>query len=304
MSRIPGTLDTPVLPQSTGNLKERPKDVFYGSLPNRPRMKALQEKKRDILLGPLDTARWTNRVNTMLTAIGHAFMHIPGIGIFFSATTKVRIAGQAEEAKSQFQTANKTRISILGTLHRPGQYPNDFVGPRELDPLDIQRGVSVHEFWSNPEVEKRGVEFLLANTTEYAQRQIMKRYQKLQITNKVTDVQMMGSAIGIAVAPLGLGVSLGGLATKLAVKAKSGLTFLYKLATGTLGKERNEHASLLFGLALKGRKTDYVHPLIHSQGFDAACQRAHTLLKNLGIDPDATDFENEGFQKIRDFLRS
>lgn len=162
---------------------------------------------------------------------------------------------------------------------------------------------------------------LLANTLEYAQMQMQKRFRKLKRNSLATNLQLAGAGISLSgiLAPLGIGLSAIGTAAKGAQALKSMRTFFTKLYRRTLGIERNTHASLLYGLALEhmqfknqeapprdvdavNKSLEYVSHFGSIRDREKAREQAYTMLQNLGLIND--DFMHSGFKHIRELLKS
>lgn len=275
---------------------------------------ALSQKVKEISVDPNEgVAEGTEKVKMVLENTAAAVLHhVPGVGLVAVGIAKRKVVSEIKETAEQFQLVNQTRMKLLS------QQPHSV--------LDIPRGVEPASFWENG--KKLGVNLLLANTLEYAALQLQHRFEKLHRSSAATDIQTVGAGVSASIigAPIGIGIASVGTAMKGFQALKSVVTFIKKLNNGTLGVERNQHASLLFGLALEylqfnnrvvprrdldavGKSLNFVSALGDTKDRIQARQQAFQMLQKLGIAPDPKDqtqidrFNQSGFEQIRKLLQ-
>lgn len=276
---------------------------------------ALLQKVKESSIDPKEgAAEGVEKIKSVAEHVGVvALHHVPGAGLLVAAVSKHKVISDIKETEEQFQVVNQTRMKLLSKE------------PHSV--LDIPRGIEPSSFWENG--KKFGVNLLLANTLEYATLQIQKRFKKLQRSSFATDMQTVGAGVSatIIAAPVGVGIAGVGTAMKGFQGLKSAATFVKKLYNRTLGVERNQHALLLYGLALEHlqfnnqvaprRDLDAVNKslnLVSSLGTTReraeAREQAFQMLQKLGIAPDPKDptsvghFNQLGFEQIRKLLQN
>lgn len=224
--------------------------------------------------------------------------HIPGIGLIAAYFAKRKVSSEIKETAEQFNTLNQARMKIL--LKQP------------RTALDIQRGIDPISFWASD--PKKDAKLLLANTFEYAQLQLQKRDKKLQRSSFAADLQTIGAGVSssMVAAPVGVGIAAVGTAIKGFQGFKSIGNFFRKLYNRTLGVERNQHAMLLYGLALEyqqfkqqvapyrdldevNKSLNFVGQFGSIQDREQVREQAFLALQKLGVAID--------FKKIRELLK-
>lgn len=276
---------------------------------------ALSQKVKEISIDPKEgAAEGADKVKMVLEQVGvTALHHVPGVGLLAAGVVQRKVVSEIKETQEQFQVINQTRMKILG------QQPHSA--------LDIPRGTEPVLFWEKG--KKLGVNLLLANTLEYAAFQIQNRFKKLQRSSFATDMQTVGAGVSASIigAPIGAGIAGIGTAMKGFQGLRSAAIFVKKLCNGTLGVERNQHALLLYGLALEhlqyenqvppqrdldavNKSLNLVSTLGTTQDRVQAREQAFRMLRELGIAPDPKDqvqvdhFNQSGFEQIRKLLQN
>ena len=244
--------------------------------------KAISQKIKDLKPDRKNlSAEVFEKSESITEKAGVTFLHqIPVIGLIFALFAKRRISNKITDTQKQFKIINQARMKILIK-----QSPSDVNRQRGIDPKLFKK--------NNP---KQDSNLLLANTLEYAQLQMQKRFSKLQKNSLATDIQTIGTGVSstIVAAPVGMAISLVGTAAKGYQSLKSIKNFFSKIRNGTLGVERNHHASVLFDLAkmhLEQKPLD--------QDRAQASAQAFKLLQDLKIPLDSS-----GFDQIRELLKS
>ncbi|MES2504125.1 MAG: hypothetical protein V4534_04520 [Myxococcota bacterium] len=253
------------------------------------------------------------KVQDLAASHGASILHnIPVLGLVATFFAKRKENNELKETSEDFTALNQARMKILTKQPHAA--------------LDIARGVAPKQFWQ--ENQSRGVNLLLANTLEYAQVQLQKRFAKLQRSSVATDVQTIGAGVSASIigAPIGVGISAAGAVAKAGMGLKSLATFGRKFINRTLGVERSEHASLLYGLALEhlqskyqvppardldmvNQSMDFVSTLGIAKDREQARANAFQMLRSLNVAPDPGDqqsvnlFMTKGFDKIMDLMK-
>jgi hypothetical protein len=265
------------------------------------RTEALKQAFQESTIDPKEgISEGLEKTQEIAEKAGVSFLHhIPGIGLLVAYFAKRKVSSEIKETTEQFQTLNQARMKILTKQPRAA--------------LDISRGTDPTSFWeSDP---RKDVNLLLANTLEYAQLQLQKRDKKLQRNSFATDIQTLGAGVSTTMlaAPVGAGISAVGTVIKSFQGFKSIGNFFRKLYNRTLGVDRNQHAMLLYGLALEyqqfkqqkapqrnidevNKSLEFVSRLGSIKDREQAREQAFQILKKLEVPID--------FKRIRELLKS
>lgn len=244
------------------------------------RTDALKQKLKEITIDPKEgVSEGIAKTKEIAEKAGVSFLHhIPGIGLLVAYFAKRKVTSEIKETGEQLKTVNQAWVKSLNN-------------------------------------GKSEVNIELANTLNYAQLQLQKRFKKLERTSFATDIQTIGAGVSTSMiaAPIGAGIAGIGTAIKSFFSFKSIGNFFRKLYNRTLGVERNQHARLLYGLALEyqqfkqqkaphrdidevNKSLEYVGRLGSIQDREKAREQAFLLLQKLNVPVD--------FKKIRELLKS
>ncbi|MEI6805152.1 MAG: hypothetical protein WCK49_01430 [Myxococcaceae bacterium] len=228
-----------------------------------------------------------NKGKFIVEHVGTTFLDkLPFINILVGMFSKARTRARIETTVDHFDRFNKVRLQTLSMETQKINDRRKLDFPRGVDPVEYQKNEGV-----NPNL-------LLANTCEYAQNQLKRRYEKLKVRDFANDLQLMGGVVGLTgvAAPVGMGLTIANWSIKAGVSGRSLGTFLKKLWNGKLGIERTRHAKVLFDLAKQHLENDQEKL---SEDSKVASKKAYELLQGLGIIS-----ENPGKNDVKQFVAS
>lgn len=230
------------------------------------RTEALTQKKDEIIksnIGVRGASRGWGLFHNISQYALHAAVHIPFVGSFLAFFVKNKVDAEIADRKTYQKTIGDACDSYIG------KHPLE----QDVPPSPLRQAL-FYSFFRQAD-----------------------RLKKLELRSELLGYQTAG-----VIPIIGTAIATFASVARLLQNLGSIGTFFWKLATNTLGKERNQHASILYGLALECLDA------VHEPAQDSKV--ALNLLQKLNIAPQKGDkegleeFKRSGFAKIRNLLRS